>query len=145
MLGVVDDGVVPFSPPCVAAVAPGVVEEVLPDVDGVVDDVPLPLVVPVAPIEEVVELGVVLLVVSELVPVLDVVVLGVVGALLRLPEPVVVDGGVVAVVDELEEPVPLDPVVGAASLRLQALRERAAAMATAMAVTCIFIRKLLDR
>ena len=108
--------------------------EVLLDVLG---DVELPLVepVPVAPMVDVVpvlplavvSVLVLLLVLGEALP-------------LRLPEPVVVDGVVLPVVVLLElAPVPLEPVV-ALSLRWQALSDRAAAMAIAMAVYWVFIR-----
>lgn len=100
----------------------------------------LVLPVPVAPIDDV-EPGVVLalpVVVVVSVLVLPVVVLGVVLPL-RLPDPVVdpvvVDGVVVVLLDEL--------LSAGASARLQALRDRAAAMATAMAVYWVFIRNSL--
>ncbi|MEJ6022544.1 hypothetical protein [Ramlibacter sp. PS4R-6] len=143
---VVELPVVPVAP--VAPVAPefglfdgvvdgavdGVVDDVLELVLGVVvDSVALPLVVPVAPIDDVDEPGVVLPVVVSVV-VLLVLVLGVV-----LPEPVVVVAGVVLLEDVA--PVPLVPVVDDVSaLRWQALSERAAAMASATAVYWVFIR-----
>jgi hypothetical protein len=139
--------------PLVLPVAPvvpefGLLEGVVLDVEldepgdvllDVLGELELPLMepepVPVAPMDDVVPV-LPLAVVSVLVLPL---VLG--DALpLRLPEPLEVDGVVLPVVVLLElEPVPLEPVV-ALSLRWQALSDRAAAMAIAMAVYWVFIR-----
>jgi hypothetical protein len=132
--------VLPVSP------EPGVVDGAVDEVDEPLGDVlelELVLPVPVAPIEDVV-LGDVVLrlaVVSVLVPVLPVVVL----LPLRLPEPVaepvVVDGVVLLLpVVVLVELVPLEPVVLVSEFLWQALSVRAAANATATAVSLVFIR-----
>lgn len=102
---------------------------------------------PVAPIDDV-EPGVLLLplaVVSVLLDVLP----AVLGVVFMLPdpvvEPVVVEGvdGVVLLVLLVEESVePVEPV-GVSALRWQALRERAAAIASAMTVYWVFIRNSL--
>lgn len=139
---------VPLAPPelVFAVLLPGVVLEVLLLVLGELLDEPL---VPVAPMEDV-ELGEELLplaVVSVLVDELPVVVLGEVLPLMPpepVAEPVVVDGDVVllpGVVDDDVPDVPLEPVVLASPAGLlQALSERAAAIATAATVNWVFIR-----
>jgi hypothetical protein len=131
----------------------GVVEDVEPEEPGVVelDDEPMPLVLPLVPVPappiEDVEPGVLLVlplaVVSLLLPVLPVVVLGDVLPL-RLPDPLV-DGVVLPVVVLLLEPVPLEPVVALSAPRLHADSEKAATMASATAVSFVFIRNSLNR